>query len=202
MLALRSKYPFAKSKKLTLLLPLLLVGISCGLFEARTPEAPLSGKSTWLQPDTPERVVENIQNSVREMNSQNYHRSLVNEFSFKASLEADSREPLLWAGWAAQDELSYFQRLVGAASNFNGHDLELVDATPTVLSESVYLFEADYLLTVNHSRVDEDIPTEYQGRLTWKLVQGEDGLWALEEWIDVNIGSAPSWSDLKASFST
>ncbi len=175
---------------------------SCELFSARDPEDPQFGQSTWLQPDTPERVIQNIQNSVRDLNSQNYSRSLSTEFRFQSTLTAEEREPLLWTSWSGPDELSYFQRLVGASSGFSGHGLELIDTIPTVVSESIYLFEANYLLTLNHSRTDEGIPTEMQGRLSWKIIQLSSGLWVLEEWIDVEIQNQSSWSDLKAAFST
>ena len=175
---------------------------SCDVFKARTPEDPLSGESTWLQPDTPERVIENLSNAIRELNSQNYFRSLSESFSFQSTRTAESREPLLWSSWAGADELSYFQRLVGAASNFEGHDLELIEGTPTVVSTDIYLYESRYLLTINHSRIDENIPTVVQGQLTWRIEQLSNGLWVLVEWIDVELGSEPSWSDLKAAFST
>jgi len=187
-------------------LPYFLLGvtilISCDIFSARTPEEPQSGENTWLQPDTPERVIENLSNAIRELNSQNYFRSLSEDFSFQSTSTAESREPLLWSSWAGADELSYFQRLAGAASLFSGHDLELIEGTPTVVSTDVYLYESRYLLTINHSRTDENIPTVVQGRLSWRIEQLQSGLWVLVEWIDVELGNEPSWSDLKAAFST
>jgi len=36
--------------------------------------------------------------------------------------------------------------------------------------------------------------------LQWMLSQGEDGLWSMQDWIDQELGSEPSWSDLKAEF--
>lgn len=171
----------------------------CDLFHARTPEPPEGGTGTWLQPDTPERVVENIQTALAELNTQNYLRSLSEALVFEPTQEAVSREPV-FTGWSRAEEEAYFTRLRAAAEPFTERKLQLFDTSPSFVGASRYVLHATYLLTVRHSRIDEAIPSEVQGRLAWEIVQGGDGLWRLERWTDQELGTFASWSDLKAAF--
>jgi hypothetical protein len=76
--------------------------------------------------------------------------------------------------------------------------LELNDVTLTAIDAEHFAFDATYVITAEHNR--QDIPVVFQGRLAWQLAQQVDGLWALESWVDREVGSEPSWSDLKAAF--
>jgi hypothetical protein len=186
------------------LLGMLAVAVlqaGCGLFSTREPQSPESGAGTWLQPDTPDRVVENMQNAIAEMNSGNYLRLLGADFAFQPTQSAKAREPELWQGWSRADEETYFSRLVASSSLSSGHALQLLDATETVLSDAKYVYDANYILTVRHSRTAEGIPTEFQGRLIWEIDKSEEGLWYIGHWTDLDQDSqSASWSDLKSSF--
>jgi hypothetical protein len=183
---------------------LFAVGLlgACDVFSTRDPEPPEAGVGTWLQPDTPDRVVQNVQNAIAEMNSGNYLRSLADDFTFEPSQAALARESALWQGWSRADEETYFSRLVASAAFSSGHDLQLLDQTENVLTDQRYIFDANYILTVRHSRTAEEIPTEFQGRLIWEINESDEGLWYLQRWVDVDQeGQAQaSWSELKASF--
>lgn len=182
------------------LLLLLIIGSGCDLFRAREPEPPITGSGTWLQPDTPDRVVQNIQTAVSELNAQNYVRSMTDDFSFQPTVDSQTRDPLIWNGWTSAQEEAYFNRLQGSAEQFSGHTLQLLDLTQVILDDTHSSYDATYVLRVPHSRTDEGIPAEVQGRLVWTLEQGSDGLWRLQRWVDQALGTEPSWSDLKASF--
>lgn len=186
--------------RLPLYIALCLCLTGCGVFDPRTPEAPDSGGGTFLQPDTPERVAENLQNAIAELSDQNYIRSLAIDFAFEPTVSAAAREPLLWTDWGRAQEGTYFGRLKDAAAPFDGHSLELIDVTRTIVTDTRFVVDASYLLTVRHSRTDEGVPIEVQGRLIWEIVQGADGLWQLQRWTDQELGTEPSWSDLKAAF--
>ena len=101
----------------------------CSIFDTREPDEPLTGAGTWLQPDTPGRVVQNIQNSIAEMNSRNYLRSFGPDFAFDPTVSANAREPSLWTSWAIPDEETYFGRLVASSKFLSGHSLQLLDVT-------------------------------------------------------------------------
>jgi hypothetical protein len=177
---------------------LLLVLSGCDMFAPRTPEEPTRAAGTWLQPDTPDRVVQNMQKAIEELNVQNYRRSLDAAVIFRpaATVAATST---VFAGWDRSDEERYFSTLVAASDPTAGHNLRLVDAgSPTPLGPSVFVLDATYVLTVNHGR--SDVPNVFQGRLVWTIEQDTDGLWRIVEWRDQEIEASPSWSTLKAEF--
>lgn len=179
---------------------LVLVGLGgCSVFDTRDPEAPESGVGTWLQPDTPDRVARNIQNSIAEMNSQNYLRSLGPEFVFQPTVSAIARDPSLWGSWAIPEEETYFGRLVASSNFLSGHNLQLLDITENVVGDERYVMDANYILTVQHSRVKE-VPTEFHGHLVWSIQRSSEGLWYLQAWTDQEAQSQPSWSELKSTF--
>ena len=142
--------------------------------------------------------MENVKAAVVEMNAANYTRSLATGLEFNPTAAAEQRDPI-WSGWSRGEEQTYFTQLAAAANPGGEHRLELTDETLTALSEDRYSLETAYVLTVQHNRAE--IPNMVQGRLFWSLVQGPDGQWRIQEWTDREVGTAPSWSDLKAAFS-
>jgi hypothetical protein len=183
-----------------LIVALLLLSSGCDIFNTREPELPDGGAGTWLQPDTPDRVIRNIQNAISEMNAQNYLRSLGPDFAFEPTISARAREPSLWSGWALPDEETYFGRLAASANFLSGHSLQLLDVTENVVGEDRLVMDANYILTVRHSRSSEDVPTEFQGHLVWSIQRSSEGLWYLQSWADQEAQNQPSWSELKATF--
>ena len=194
-------YPAVTPRTLLLIGAFLLpvVGMSCSLFQTREPEDPVTERGTYLQPDTPDRVVDNIRFAVSERNTRNYRRSLSDGLTFRPTATAESRDPI-WTGWTAGDEESYYASLVSAVATETGMSLELNDATLTAVDAEHFVYDATYVLTADHNR--SETPKVFQGRLAWELIQGTDGLWTLHSWTDREVGSEPSWSDLKAAFSS
>ncbi len=177
-------------------LSLLTLG-SCSLFSVRTPDDPASDAGTFFQPDTPEQVTENITTSISEMNALSYRRSFSETFEFHPTATAIARESV-FLNWTRAQEEQYFTAMASAVTLNATHSLVLNDETYTILSETRVVLDATYVLSVSHRR--PDIPTEVQGRLQWLILQGPTGLWELAEWTDQELGTVPSWSDLKAAF--
>ncbi|MEZ4699906.1 MAG: hypothetical protein R2834_06220 [Rhodothermales bacterium] len=177
---------------------LLLLG-SCDLFSAREPEPPAQEGGTFLQPDTPEQVIENIQSAIEEMNAPNYGRSLAADLKFTPTPAALGQDPSTWVSWSKSEEERYFSTAAAAAQLSTGHRLVLTDPNVSVISDDRFQYDATYSLTINHNR--PEVPTAAQGRLIWIITQTDDGLWSLSEWTDRELGGAVSWSDLKAAFS-
>lgn len=178
---------------------LLFVLGGCNLFMPREPEDPVRGGGTYTQPDTPDLVVENIQNAIAEMNVQNYRRSLASDMAFRPTATAGAESPL-FSGWSVADEERYFSTMAASADQTAEHELRITDATLSPRSQSEYVLDGVYLLRVNHTR--SEVPREVQGRLVWVIVQDQDGLWRLQEWTDQELSaSVPTWSTLKAAFS-
>ncbi|HAY35422.1 MAG TPA: hypothetical protein DCY57_00320 [Bacteroidetes bacterium] len=170
---------------------------ACSVFSTREPEDPLAESGTFDQPDTPEQVIDNIQFSIAELNTLNYRRSLSESFTFRPSASAQARESV-FASWTRSQEEQYFSALTAAAALNVGHVLALNDRSLTLVAPDEFVLDATYVLNINHSRAE--VPKQVQGRLVWVLKQGSDGLWSILEWTDQELGSEPSWSDLKAEF--
>lgn len=183
--------------RLTLCGLLLAVAVAgCDLFAPRAPEDPIGEAGTFQQPDTPDLVVSNLRAAVAELNTDNYRRSLAEDFVFVPTADAEARHPAL-TGWTRAEEISYFTTLAEAARLHSGHELRLADQVVNP-GETEYVLEASYILTVHHGR--PGVPETVQGRLVWEIAQDEDGLWRLARWTDQTLGSGSSWSDLKAEF--
>ncbi len=167
------------------------------LFAPRTPEDPISEAGTFIQPDAPDLVVDNLRAAIIEMNTANYRRSLAEDLTFEPTAVAQARDPSLWASWSRTEEVSTFTTLVEAARQSSGHTLRLEDSA-IELGDTRFTLDATYVLVVHHRR--PNVPDTLQGRLIWEIEQGADGLWALRRWTDQELGNSPSWSDLKAEF--
>ena len=180
-----------------MLIAIMLLPAACDAFLPRTPADPIVGAGTFLQPDEPDAVVDNLRAAVAEMNAANYRRSLGEELLFEPSAVAKARDPSLWASWGRAEEDGYFTTMTEAARQGSGHLLRLDNMTAE-FGESRYTLDAQYFLVVSHRRTG--IPDTVQGRLVWDIAQGDDGLWSLRRWTDQQIGTSASWSDLKADF--
>lgn len=176
----------------------LLVLAGCDLFATRTPELPVDEAGTFLQPDTPDQVVANVQAALAELSAPNYRRSFADDLVFRPTATAEARDPSIWSSWSRTEEERYLSTLAEDARLTSGNELRLNDSRLTFPSEDRALFEANYVLTINHRR--PGVPQTVQGHLIWALRQGEDGLWRIHAWTDQELGDAPSWSDLKAAF--
>lgn len=175
----------------------LILWIGCDVFTPRTPEPPLDDSGQFIQPDTPEQVIENIQLAIETLNTQNYRRSLDDALEFQPTATAEARDPI-WAGWGPTEEEQYFSTLVAAIAQPGDPQLELNDQTFTITDDVTSILDATYVLTIPHNRTG--VPERVQGRLSWEIRQGQDGLWRVIRWVDAELGAEPSWSDLKAVF--
>jgi len=190
------------SRRLSSQLPIFILCLavlqSCSLFAPREPEDPIDEAGTFLQPDTPEQVIENIQAAIAELNTPNYGRSINAELVFTPTATAAALDPSIWSSWSQIQEQQYFSTMAAAAQFGINHELRLNDQTVSIISDTRYVLDASYTLNINHNR--PDAPKVVQGRLIWVITQGEDGLWSLQEWTDREVGSTPSWSTLKSEF--
>lgn len=175
-----------------------LLWASCDVFKPRTPEAPDGSAGTWVQPDTPEQVVENIRFAIAERKPQNYLRSFSQDFRFQPTTQALTDNPILWQNWSASEEEAFFNRLKAASENLSGHNLQLFNPQFNLISATRFEFSANYLLAFPHNRTDEGIPQEVQGRLIWQLEKSNSGLWAVTQWTDQSTATFATWSSLKA----
>ena len=175
----------------------LVLNTGCDVFTPRTPAAPIGEGGTFIQPDTPDLVVDNIRAAIAEMNTANYRRSLAEDLVVEPTAAAAQSDPALWSNWGKTEEVSAFTTMAEAARLSSGHELRFQESSVEV-AETRYTLDATYLLIVNHRRAS--VPDTVQGRLVWQIEQDTDGLWRLARWTDQSLGTSPSWSAMKAEF--
>ncbi|MEX0601291.1 MAG: hypothetical protein WD205_11645, partial [Rhodothermales bacterium] len=66
---------------------------ACDVFSPRSPEHPIEDVGTFIQPDTPDQVVDNIRTAVAELNARNYRRSFADDLTFTPTTDASARDP-------------------------------------------------------------------------------------------------------------
>jgi len=193
---------YMSSKLLFILCFTSVLLASCGIFETRDAEPPdQGGTALFQQPDRPEVVILNLQNALQNMNTVNYMRSISEEdFEFTPSALASDSNPDVWVNWTREDENIYFNNMGAATQNLSGHSLQIQNQDRTTLPDGGERISADYILTVNHNRPPQVLPSVAEGRFLMDMAQGDDGLWSISRWIDESAGSDITWSDFKAVF--
>jgi hypothetical protein len=187
----------------TLLVSCVLCLVSCELFATREPEPPQLGTGgVFIQPDTPSAVLENLSNSVREMNAINYLNCLSStDFVFQPAGQGNIGDPALWSGWGRIEEDRYFKNLASAAENLTGHSLSLEIERRDDLSPTEHRVIANYALVVNTNRnTASRVPNRITGQFIIIMRAGASGLWSISNWTDIATNPEYSWTELKAEF--
>jgi len=90
---------------------LLLFPLAGCRFSTRTPEPPSVNNVPWQDPDTPAKVLYNVQVTFSAKSIANYDRSLADDFTFYLADEDKpdvAQEPTYFEGWNKQREVAAF----------------------------------------------------------------------------------------------
>ena len=168
-------------------------------FATRDPEAPTEERSTWLQPTSPDRVIDNLRYSIIEANSTNYMKCLtdsVSKFKFIADPAVYQNNAILFETWNLNSELTYITQVFAATAD----SLRKVDFTRVEYldyQDSV-LIKIDYTLELRHN-LGESYPREAEGQASFGL-NFSNGEWYITTWEDFGVVDKFSWSSVKARF--
>lgn len=188
---------------------LLILGLSltltaCGILETRTPQPPAQTSSTFVPATSPDTVLGNLINAVRERNTDNYIRCFVDSnfsdkrFSFVPTQEAQSKYVNKFNSWSLSSERGYFENLKSQTPStatsllfFSSQKFE------SVQSDSA-LFTGAYDLVFQHDQ--SGVPQEAKGTLQFYMATDRNKLWMIYRWVDLQTGSDFSWSEMKGRF--
>ena len=178
---------------------------ACGLLETREPQPPSQTSSTFIPPTSPSIVLDNLVSAIRERNTDNYIRCLVDSsfsdkrFSFVPTQEAQSQYFTVFNSWSPSAERGYFENLKSLTPStattllfFSNQKFE------SVQSDSA-LFSATYDLVFQHNV--SGVPQEAKGALQFYMATDRNRLWMIYRWVDLKTGSDFSWSEMKGRFS-
>lgn len=176
--------------------------MGCDIFITRDAENPLQPRDSFQIAVTPEVLVENFINSLRDKNPDNYVASFadssfsISPFLFSPSSEALLQFPDLLNNWSIKNERQYFINISNIVPTDQPMTLVLTQANQSLLGDSVF-YEAVYSLNVPHT---DQFPVNYQGVLRFSIKRDSRSVYVISYWQDIKNSELPTWSELKGRY--
>ncbi len=189
--------------RIIFLLTILLFIGGCDIFNARDAEPPDQPRSNFQSAVTPELLIENLKNSLKDKNIENYLACFADtsftdkKFQFSPSSGALSQFPFLSDNWGKKNEEQYFNNMKTKIDQNLPITLTLSNPVTTPQGDSLF-YTASYFLNVPHN--DPSIPTSFEGELKFDMVRDSRSVWIIYYWQDIRSGNTASWSELKGRF--
>jgi hypothetical protein len=172
----------------------------CGIFETREPEPPVNIRSTYITPTSAEIVIQNLEFSILEKNSENYTKciSLLN-YQFVPDARSLQTYELIFQSWNPVSERQYFENLLAQTNQNSSSVLFLDNERLTQYTSDSATYQADYVLVFQHNKVN--VPKSARGNLSITLAADND-LFYIRRWEDFRQNDTNfTWSEFKANFS-
>ncbi len=180
---------------------------SCGLFDTRNPEEPETGRNTFIPPTTPQDVIFNLTNSIKEKSVDNYLACLAEKdeingggFMFEPASEVNARYPGLFELWDKNAESRYINPLFSNLSDEISPGLDFPEIHNENYVDSA-LYYGKYTLKL-HEQI-EGFELEYAGNFRFTIIKDNSGLWSIGRWTDLKLDTEvdtniETWSEIKA----
>jgi len=192
-------------KKIIFIFLISISIVSCDLFSTRDGEKPNESKSNFQPPVEKEIVIENLKNSLKDKDAENYISCFVDtllaqkKFSFSASSEAAAIYQIFLQGWGINEEQRYIKSVFNKVPKEFPITLTLSEESYTNLSGDSLIYSASYFLNIPALSGDSGT-SNYSGNLQFNMLRNSRALWVIYYWKDTKSQSLPSWSELKGSF--
>lgn len=174
---------------------------SCNIFETRSPENPTENSSIFIQPVTPDIVIQNLKSSIEDYNIDNYIRCLsayeVTNKTFKfipAAVTGIDRA--IFDNWTIESERQYLTNLGKPA--YGRASLTLTNRQDIYVSSDSIIVNYNYSLF--YPRTNQNYNAS--GNLQFYISVDKNGNWSIYRWEDFNTTQAITWTYIKAIFST
>lgn len=193
-----------KKIKLTLLgltCAAFVLAAGCGLFGTRTPEDPVTVRSTFEPPTTPEAVLRNLAFSIEEKNSNNYMKCLSpTSYVYVPDSKSQSLYGTLFQNWNLNSERFYYENLIAQTNSTASSTLFLSDTLLNQITPDSAVYTAEYIVVFQHNRTN--IPKSAIGNTRISLKADESNFYYISKWEDFRRNDSDfTWSELKANFS-
>jgi hypothetical protein len=172
----------------------------CDLFSTRSAEPPSQPRADYQQPVTPDVLISNLVNSLKDKNVENYISCLADYsftqrvFTFSPSSGALSQFPALSENWGIKNEEQYFNNMISKVPQSIPITLTLSNESYSPQGDSL-VYTASYTLNVPSN--DPSLPENYGGDLRFNMIRDSRAVWSIYYWQDSKNGNLPSWSELK-----
>ncbi|MDH3267751.1 MAG: hypothetical protein OEM46_02735 [Ignavibacteria bacterium] len=178
----------------------LLILQACDIFESREPESPNETKSSYRVPVEPPDVIENIKNSFKDKNANDYKKNFSSgsplvdrNFYFFPSSNVLNIFP---TDWTIAQEFQYFNNLVIRVPQSIPIVLSFSDEQYELQADSA-VYSAKYFISVP---VQNSAPVIYEGNLRFLMSTDINAAWVIYYWEDIATQNSKSWSELKIEF--
>lgn len=179
----------------------MLVSGGCGLFNTRDAENPLTIRSEFLPPTSPDIVIQNLTSSIIQKNSENYVRC-ISQADFK--FNPDARSLLLYGtifqNWSGISEKLYMDNLISQTNATASSNLFISNNIINYITPDSAILTADYIVVFQHNRVN--VPKSSTGNMRMFMKADENSYFYVNKWEDYRKNDTDfTWSELKANFS-
>lgn len=191
-------------KRTVVILITLYFGISLYSCALRNAESPVTSRSTFVPPTSPDLVMINLQFSVIEKDKNNYMACFVDtsysprRYTYVPDVVSGIQYPI-FRFWNLSYEKSYFTSLLSLTDPAATSNLFFSNSTLNTFGDTAF-FDADYLMRVDHQK--NTVAKSLKGKI--RLILGSDSrnLWSIHRWIDFKSENTDTtWSVLRANFS-
>ena len=173
---------------------------ACDIFESREPENPNETKSSYRVPVEPTDVIENLKNSFKDRNSNDYKKNFSSgsplvdrNFYFVPSNNVINNFP---TDWTIAQEFQYFNNLVIRVPQDIPITLTFSDEQYELQADSS-VYSAKYFISVP---VQNSVSIIYEGNLRFIMTTDINSAWVIYYWEDIATQASKSWSELKFEF--
>ena len=174
---------------------------SCGLSDAETP---VTSRTTFIPPTSPDLVMVNLQYSVIEKDINNYMQCFVDtnysprRYTYVPDVGSQIQYPI-FQFWKIANEKTYYTSLMSLTNINSTSNLFFSNTTLNSFADTAF-FDADYLLRVDHQKTN--VAKNLKGKIRLILSADSRNLWSIHRWIDIKSDNADTtWSVLRANFS-
>ena len=182
----------------------LYFGISIYSCSLRDAESPVTSRSTFIPPTTPELVTVNLMYSIIEKDKDNYMKCFVDtsysprRYTYEPDAVSGNQYPI-FRFWNISNEKTYFTSLLSLTDPTATSNLFFSNSTLNSFGDTAF-FDAEYLLRIDHQKTN--VAKTLKGDIRLILSADSRNLWSIHRWKDIQATSADTtWSVLRANFS-
>ncbi len=179
----------------------LVICAGCGLFDTRDPENPVTVRSTYEPPTTPEAVLRNLTSSIQEKNSSNYQKNLSTvQYVYVPDSKSQALYGTIFQNWDINSEKFYYENLISQTNAEASSNLFLSNAVTNQITPDSAIYTADYIVVFQHNKTN--VPKTSVGNVRLSLKADENNFYYILKWEDFRKNENDfTWSELKANFS-
>jgi hypothetical protein len=177
---------------------LSLVLLSCGLFDTRDPEDPLTDNQSLPQATSPAMLLTNFTTAFHQKNINEYSKLFSDSsFRFIPTQSAFARYGAVFFSWKSMNETDYFRNAVTEIGDLSSPQLSFSTVSSVQFQSDSAAYTLDYVLFIPHSRSSTK---QFTGRSELYLAPNKNNIWTIYRWVDFETKKDSSWSEFKGQF--